>query len=152
MALLTPLTVLCILASIVALFTYLEPRLIVRWFSLTRATPGFEYVAFFYAHGWFVIGGLVAIAVFNLVMTWSWWSISYFLIEDGQLEYQLGPFISNQVPLHAIQSKDIKRGILGIIFGFGTLTIDAGRKEETLRYVPDIVNFLHCLNPVSAYR
>jgi hypothetical protein len=40
---------------------------------------------------------------------------------------------------------------LGLLFGYGTLIVDSGREQETLKYVPRIEEFVAALRGGSSY-
>lgn len=107
-----------------------------------RATPGIAIVEAFYAHSLFFVAIPFAIATIMTFVAWTWWRISYFQIDEYGITYKMGPFQSNTIPLRNVQDIRSTRGMLGVIFGYGTLIVDSGRMEETLSFVPDIDDFI----------
>jgi hypothetical protein len=53
--------------------------------------------------------------------------------------------MSNQIPVRAIQDIRMMKPWMGMIFGYGTLIVDAGRQEESLLYVPHVEDFIQVL-------
>lgn len=68
----------------------------------------------------------------------GWWQLSLIEIDDANLIFRLGPFSENRIPLRAIQDIQVTRSLLGLILGYGTLLVDAGREEEVLAFMPDV--------------
>jgi len=79
-------------------------------------------------------------------LTVSMWGINRIQIGQNQLVYRNG-FNQNRIPIFAIQDVQVIRPIMGMILGYGTLVIDAGRQEERLSFVPAIDHVVDLLNP-----
>jgi Bacterial PH domain len=80
-----------------------------------------------------------------ILTSFGLWSMSYFEVDDYGFTYKIGPFVQNAIPLRAIQDIRTSRSALGLLFRYGTLIVDSGREEETLRYVPRIDEFVDAL-------
>jgi hypothetical protein len=87
----------------------------------------------------------LAIAAFMFLTSWGLWSMSYFEVDDYGFTYKIGPFAQNTIPLRAIQDIRTSTSPVGLLFGYGTLIVDSGREEETLRYVPRLEEFVGAL-------
>ena len=151
MALIRPGAIMMIVLGLGLLWTAANPKVIVGLLHLTRQSPEFNLIHGYYDHPYIFVIIPFIIALFQILMAWSWWSISYFQVDNYALTYKMGPFISNTIPLRAIQDIRKTRGILGVIFGFGTIIVDSGREEEALLYVPEIDNFMDNMRPKGLY-
>lgn len=66
------------------------------------------------------------------------WAMSTVGIDETNVIYRQGPFSEVRVPRYSVQEVGIERPMLGMIFGYGTLTVMSGREVEHLTYIPDI--------------
>lgn len=95
-----------------------------------------------------IAGGLLILGAL------STWAISSYEIAEGNLTYRIIPVSSNSIPLRSIQDLAVNRadGLgLGLLFGYGTLKISAGRTRETLRFVPNVEHIAHLLRTRQGY-
>lgn len=136
-----------LLLTIFSVWVAKNPKIIVHFLHLTRHSPAYMPVAFYYNHwGWFTFGLLLLTAgiFFNI---WSWWVISLYEIDNYALHYKVWPLSDNQIPLASIQDVQITRPLLGLIFNFGTLVLDSGRAVEHLQFVPEVDVFANAMRP-----
>jgi Bacterial PH domain len=125
----------------------LSPGTVIRLLHVTSDSPEpvLGILQAFYEHGTLCAALPLAIASFMFLISWGLWSMSYFEFDDYGFTYKIGPFAQNTIPLRAIQDIRTNRSALGLLFGYGTLIVDSGREEETLRYVPRIDEFVATL-------
>jgi hypothetical protein len=138
-------TLLFVALAFFLFWLYFNPRILVQTIHLSRTDAYYPYIHFFYDHGpLLAILPLVGAGV-SFFLAWSWWSISFFSVDDRFLTYEIKPLMSNSIPVRAIQDIRIVKPWMGMMFGYGTLIVDAGRQEESLLYVPHVEDFLHVL-------
>jgi uncharacterized membrane protein YdbT with pleckstrin-like domain len=93
----------------------------------------------------FLLGAIVLVVAL-LILNVGRWMLSTVSLTDEFLIERDGPFAESQIPLHAIQDARLSRPFLGLLFGYGTLTVLSGRTSETLAYLPNPVSFLKALD------
>jgi hypothetical protein len=140
-------TVALVLLTIVLFWLYFNPAALVHFINLKRSDPWYGTIRFFYdVHHGPILALLPFIAAaVSFFLSWSWWSISFFELDDQYLTYAIRPILSNSIPRRAIQDIRAVKPYLGMIFGYGTLIVDAGRTEESLLFVPHLDDFLAAL-------
>ena len=138
MALVHPGWIIAALLSLIIFIAVNNPTLIIR--GLHLHSNDFLYLVYrqVYIYKSLAIGLPAGFAVLLFVGTWSWWQCTYLELNRSALTYRLGPFSSNSIPRRAVQDVSVNRGIGGMIFGYGTLRIYAGREIETIPFVPNV--------------
>jgi len=139
--------------SLILVWAAMSPGTVMRLLHVTSDSPEPVLVILqaFYGHGALCAGVPLAIAAFMVLTSWGLWFISYFEVDDYGFTYKIGPFVQNTIPLRAIQDIRMSRSALGVLFGYGTLTVDSGREEETLCFVPEIDEFVAALRGGGFY-
>lgn len=95
-----------------------------------------------------VLDSIITMLVITGILAWQSQS---FQIADGYLVVQtLAGLHDDHIPLHAIQNIQVTRSLLGMLLGFGTVTVDSGRVEVALPFVPDCEAFVSRLHAARA--
>lgn len=149
MALVRPGAIIMIILGFAVLWATNNPKIIVNLLHVTQHSAEYGAVREFYMHKWIYAAIPFGIALLIFIYNWLNWSIAFIEVDNDYIKYKLGPFSENRISLYAIQDSKKQMGLLGLIFGYGTLVIESGREVETLTYVPDINNFLEALKPRS---
>jgi len=146
-ALVRPNIIVSVLLGLILIWLATSPSMLDAFRHIAAQTPYFFTPIFeridaynpLIATAPFFIAGAFALGA------WSQWLFTFFQIDEYGLTYQLGPFFQNTIPLRAIQ--DIRKSTtpFGLLFGYGTLIVDAGREQEVLRFVPNVAEFAAAL-------
>jgi hypothetical protein len=145
--LIRPVLVIMTALGVILVWAALSPGTVIRLLHVTSDSPEVVLAILrgFYEHRILCAGVPLAIAAFMFLTSWGLWSMSYFEVDDYGFTYKVGPFAQNTIPLRAIQDIRTSTSALGLLLGYGTLIVDSGREEETLRYVPGIDEFVDAL-------
>ncbi|HVA29211.1 MAG TPA: hypothetical protein VNF68_13595 [Candidatus Baltobacteraceae bacterium] len=89
------------------------------------------------------VDALCALIVTANVMLWY---ASTVTIDATYLRWTFG-FNENCIPLAQIQDINVSYPALGLLLGFGTLTVRSGTTSEYLRYLPRVRSIIAALKP-----
>jgi uncharacterized membrane protein YdbT with pleckstrin-like domain len=124
-----------------------NPKFVIVFLHVTQEWPTTVLRALqtFFDYSFFFITLPLIFAVASALWTLGQWQFTSFKVDTYGLTYRLGPFFENTIPLRAIQDIRKTTSPLGLIFGYATLVIDAGREEATLAFVPEVDKFIVAL-------
>jgi uncharacterized membrane protein YdbT with pleckstrin-like domain len=145
MALVHPTWIIAALLSLAIAVAVSSRTLILRNLHLHSGQLLYQIYELLYLHKAVAIGVPGVVALMFFFATWSWWSLTYIELDDAALTYRLGAFSANSIPRRAVQDVRFTKGIGGMLFGYGTLRIFAGREIETIPFVPNVEKFASLL-------
>ncbi|MBI4836396.1 MAG: PH domain-containing protein [Candidatus Abawacabacteria bacterium] len=139
----SPLVVICRAAVIVGLFWLVLSLCYFALFSIGIVRN--------WSNG--IVAFLFLLSIFaGLWYFWLEWYNKCFFIQQDELIYHAGVFNHTELnfSLGRIQSISLSQGLLGRIFGFGTLRVFFHLGEEVyLRDIPDVKSILQCLEDLA---
>ena len=138
MALVHPGWIIAALLSLLAVALLSYPALTAHALHLHPGDAGYHLLYQLTLHKALAIGIPAVIALLLLGLTAASWSLTYIDLNDVALTYRLGPFAANAIPRGAVQDVSFVKGVGGMIFGYGTLRVFAGREIETIPFVPNV--------------
>lgn len=150
MALVHPIWIIAALLSVGMAAALSDPNLVIRGLHLHSGDLTYQVYRFLALHKAAAIGVPGAVALLLFLGTWSSWAFTYLELSSAALTYRLGPFSANSIPRRAVQDVSFTRGIFGMMFGYGTLQIFAGREVETIPFVPHVENLVQQLQAPPA--
>lgn len=91
-------------------------------------------------------GVLILIAIAFALLSLGSWGVSKTTIAENQIIHRVA-FNEERIPIYALQDVRVTRSFCGVLLGYGTITLDSGRQEEILTYVPSVDDVVSMLNP-----
>jgi hypothetical protein len=138
MALVHPTWIIAALLSLAIAAAVSDPALVQRSLHMHAGDFTYQVYHFLVVHKTLAIGVPGAVAILFFLGTWSSWAFTYLELNAAALTYRLGPFSANSIPRRAVQDVSFTRGIFGMLLGYGTLQVFAGREVETIPFVPHV--------------
>jgi len=150
MALAHPAWIVAALLSLAIALAVANPALVVGGFHLHPSNPMFGVYRFLYLNKTLAVAAPAVIAGTSFLGTWSMWSLTYVELDRNALTYRLGPFSANSIPLRAIQDVSFSKGVVGLMFDYGTLHVQSGLQAENIPFVPDVATLAQMLRQAPA--
>ena len=115
-----------------------NPRTFFSVLHLYRGNPVAGAVLVMIKVKWVAIGLPLAFAALSFLYTYSYWIMTFIELDATSITYRIGMFSSNSIPRGALQDIQFTRDVPGLIFGYGTITLYAGREAETIPFIPHV--------------
>ncbi len=128
-----------LIVSIATIYLKYHPTQLVGFLHINTNSALTPTVKIFYTWANWLAGALIIFAFVLELVAVITWCTQYIILDERFIEYCEWPSKSESIPLNAIADVQFeKQGPLSLLFGYGTLRIDAGRAEERLTFVPNV--------------